>query len=530
MSKLKEIFLYIAFALIVIPILFFSEILGCKALEQPDLSVIDSLDRNGGNSVAIIYDNNTWYAIFSPDSFYSTIESSLVSYFNRNLNYRTNYKGIENVTCINVSRYYYTSTNTTCSRIYRYNESTNEWVWQRTLANSNTYTINDVFNSYVYGFFNISYNGEIFWLNTKNNVNYVNRLFLPTYNISEYLGLSDYAPIILYYDTSRINNVLSSDDVTDSPTLSSSVLYNDVLTNYNSVVYNLSTINTRTITFDYDVSNITKGNYDIRFNITYKTIAPLNYDSESFYSLVYTFENNFGTNNVFNCQIIQNKVKKDSYIVNGVENVVFYYQVPYVCSGVNLAQGNTIHFLFNSPYARYTPEQTYYWYNVNQFLQTGSRNYFGLSNFSFTLTDDSASSLPVEYEQIDFGTIDENGNIILNNDNNLDVPKWFSSITNKINKNGTISSLILLPVTIYNKLIDAELNNTCSPINIGSLYGTTLYLPCVDVKQYLGNSLWSIIDVILCGCTLLGIRRTIISMYFDFVSLKFSERRHDLVC
>lgn len=56
-----------------------------------------------------------------------------------------------------------------------------------------------------------------------------------------------------------------------------------------------------------------------------------------------------------------------------------------------------------------------------------------------------------------------------------------------------ISDLITMPLTLINAYING-VNSSCSPVNLGNLYGTDLILPCIDLEQKLGSNLWHIID------------------------------------
>ena len=58
-----------------------------------------------------------------------------------------------------------------------------------------------------------------------------------------------------------------------------------------------------------------------------------------------------------------------------------------------------------------------------------------------------------------------------------------------------ISDLITLPITLINVFING-IDSSCSPVNLGNLYGTDLILPCIDIEQRLGSDLWSTIDIL----------------------------------
>lgn len=111
---------------------------------------------------------------------------------------------------------------------------------------------------------------------------------------------------------------------------------------------------------------------------------------------------------------------------------------------------------------------------------------------------------------------DINGSI--NNDNVDDPSSSINSFKDKIATNGVITQLIGLPVTLFTKVLNS-LNGTCSTYNLGSLFGTDLILPCVNIQNYLGNSLWSIIDILISGLFVYSISRKFIKVFESMSSM-----------
>ena len=106
------------------------------------------------------------------------------------------------------------------------------------------------------------------------------------------------------------------------------------------------------------------------------------------------------------------------------------------------------------------------------------------------------------------------------NDDNIESPDdFFDDFNDMLPTNNTISSLIALPITLYTKILNG-ISGTCSSINLGSLYGTNLILPCVNIGQYLGNTLWVLIDTIFSGMTVYFISKSMIKAFNNFTSLK----------
>lgn len=97
-----------------------------------------------------------------------------------------------------------------------------------------------------------------------------------------------------------------------------------------------------------------------------------------------------------------------------------------------------------------------------------------------------------------------NGNQALNdsvNDLNDSITSTESPNTNQdiddmndmVASDTPISDLITMPLTLFNAYING-INSSCSPFNIGNLYGTDIVFPCLNLQQRLGSNLWSIID------------------------------------
>lgn len=85
--------------------------------------------------------------------------------------------------------------------------------------------------------------------------------------------------------------------------------------------------------------------------------------------------------------------------------------------------------------------------------------------------------------------------------------------------NSVISDLLLLPINMFENIIDA-IGGTCSSFSLGALFGTTLVLPCIDIPSLIGNNLWSVIDVLFCGIFVLSIRKKFVDIFENITSLK----------
>lgn len=109
----------------------------------------------------------------------------------------------------------------------------------------------------------------------------------------------------------------------------------------------------------------------------------------------------------------------------------------------------------------------------------------------------------------------------INNDDIDDngIGNAFDSFNDYLDDNSTITQLITLPITLYTAILN-NLNGTCSPFNLGQLYGEDLILPCINISQYLGNSLWTMIDIIISGFAVYAISKKMIKVFNNFSSLR----------
>lgn len=85
--------------------------------------------------------------------------------------------------------------------------------------------------------------------------------------------------------------------------------------------------------------------------------------------------------------------------------------------------------------------------------------------------------------------------------------------------NSVISDLLLLPVRLFQNIVNS-INGTCSAFNLGSLYGSNLTLPCINIESLIGSTLWSIIDILFSGVFILVIRKKFVDIFHNLTDLK----------
>ena len=105
--------------------------------------------------------------------------------------------------------------------------------------------------------------------------------------------------------------------------------------------------------------------------------------------------------------------------------------------------------------------------------------------------------------------------------NNSSVDSSDSTIDNlktQISTNNVISNLLLLPVRFLQNFVNA-LGSSCSRFSLGSLYGTELFMPCINIQSYLGSGIWTTIDLIISGLFIYSLRKKFIQIYENLTNL-----------
>lgn len=98
--------------------------------------------------------------------------------------------------------------------------------------------------------------------------------------------------------------------------------------------------------------------------------------------------------------------------------------------------------------------------------------------------------------------------------------------------NSPVSDLLLMPLTLLNAFNNG-FSGTCSSVNLGNLYGTNLVLPCIQVQNYLGSTLWNLIDMMFCIFLIYNMAMMFVQIYEGFTTLRddfdvaYSPKHHD---
>lgn len=112
-------------------------------------------------------------------------------------------------------------------------------------------------------------------------------------------------------------------------------------------------------------------------------------------------------------------------------------------------------------------------------------------------------------------------NDTLNDDNidNSNTTGTLEDLSENLPTNSVISDLLLLPVRLFQNIVNS-INGSCSPFNLGSLYGSNLTLPCINIESLIGSTLWSVIDILFCGAFVLIIRKKFVDIFHNLTDLR----------
>lgn len=106
-------------------------------------------------------------------------------------------------------------------------------------------------------------------------------------------------------------------------------------------------------------------------------------------------------------------------------------------------------------------------------------------------------------------------NAYLKDDTNPSVNQsGIDNVIGQVQIQDPLNYLLTLPLNLLTKLNSVISSGTCSRASFGELYGTELYLPCINFENYLGSSLWGTIDTIV-G---IGLLVVILKKFYDTIS------------
>lgn len=115
----------------------------------------------------------------------------------------------------------------------------------------------------------------------------------------------------------------------------------------------------------------------------------------------------------------------------------------------------------------------------------------------------------------ELGKVNDN----ITNDDVGGVDGAFESFESFVSENSTITQLITMPITLYTSILNG-VQSSCQPFSLGNLFGINLTLPCINIGNYLGSTLWSMIDIIISGFAIFSISKKLIKIFNNFSTMK----------
>ena len=156
-------------------------------------------------------------------------------------------------------------------------------------------------------------------------------------------------------------------------------------------------------------------------------------------------------------------------------------------------------------------------------LQYETYGRFGnLINGYLSDTDDGSSWAQSQSTENAIGGVNDSVNKVDDSINNstVDSPSSkFEEFENMLPENGVITELITLPISLFQNVL-GSINGTCTEYNLGNLLGTDLRLPCINISNYIGTTLWNVIDILFSGFFVLAIGKKMIKAFNGFTSME----------
>ena len=114
---------------------------------------------------------------------------------------------------------------------------------------------------------------------------------------------------------------------------------------------------------------------------------------------------------------------------------------------------------------------------------------------------------------------DINDNIEDSSVDNSSVSSTIQNGSSQIASNNSITQLLTLPISLYQNILNS-VGGSCSSFSLGTLYNHQLTLPCINLQNLLGSTLYGIIDILISGLFILSFRKKMVDIFNNMTSLK----------
>lgn len=198
-----------------------------------------------------------------------------------------------------------------------------------------------------------------------------------------------------------------------------------------------------------------------------------------------------------------------------------------VARSESITKGSTSYalpcFQFTANYSGNSDRLDYLYFKLSRAPQNSDETIITeIQNIQFkTFTEETRNRLQNILNQTDGLTQGING---LNNNITDDTPPSSndvnSVIENKTQDNATVSDLIMTVPNIIG-IFGTTLSGECTtPYNFGNMYGHDIKLTCIRPQNYLGSTIWAIVDIIFTIAVFVPFSKWIINAWNKFTSLK----------
>lgn len=124
-----------------------------------------------------------------------------------------------------------------------------------------------------------------------------------------------------------------------------------------------------------------------------------------------------------------------------------------------------------------------------------------------------------ELNNVNSSIQETNDTLTDDNIDNTNTSSTLKDLSEDLPTNSVISDLLLLPVRLFQNILNS-INGSCTSFNLGSLYGSSLTLPCINIENLIGSTLWSVVDILFCGAFILVIRKKFVDIFEGLTELK----------
>lgn len=114
-------------------------------------------------------------------------------------------------------------------------------------------------------------------------------------------------------------------------------------------------------------------------------------------------------------------------------------------------------------------------------------------------------------------SINETNDYLKDNSDPYIADNDFLSMFNSIGFNDPLQHLLQLPIQFINVLVSQS--NTCQTVNLGTLWGVSLSLPCINLQSIIGSGVWSTIDVLMSIGLLVVIIKNLYETFLNLLTM-----------